>query len=114
MHEFSVADEVIRLVKESAKEGGVQRVNSVSMAVGAMSCLHPPALETAFSALTDGDDMFAGASLEVIMNPVVIACADCGELSEIDAYAFICPGCGSVDVEIVSGEEILINAYDGE
>lgn len=114
MHEFSLMEEVLRAVQDSAREEDVRRIHRVQMTVGAMGCAFPPALETAFSVLTEGDPLFQGAALEIVERAVRVRCATCGwEAIGRDAR-FVCEECGSSEVEILAGEELTVDGYEGE
>ena len=113
MHEFSLIEEVVRLVRASAEEVGVDRVERVSLTVGSMSCAHPPALQSAFGLVTADDPLLATACLDITEEAVRIRCRDCGSESEIGKHEFICPGCDSTAVDVVAGQEITLDGYEG-
>jgi len=113
MHEFSVMDEVMRLLRQSAEEEGIREITSIRMKVGQMSCLHPPALKTAFATLGQDDALFNKAKLIIDEQPVVMYCENCDTETEIEVYEFICPDCDSSEVRIIEGEEAIIESYEG-
>ncbi len=113
MHEFSVMQEVIRVVKESAQDEGIDTVEKIKLTVGELSCAHPPALETAFSVLSQDEPLLQHAQLEICQQQVVVRCRECGHREEIGEYEFICRGCGSADLEVLQGEQLSVDEYEG-
>jgi|GEM_PF-381401 len=113
MHELTIAREVMRVLRASAAEESLDRIESVSLKVGVISCLHPAALRTAFSVLKTDDELLCGARLQVQCVPVVIRCSRCGGRWEVDPPEFLCPGCGSRRVRVLKGEEVIIHSYRG-
>ena len=114
MHEFSLMEEVLRAVRDSAQEENIRRIHSVQMTVGSMGCAFPPALETAFSVLTEGDPLFEEAALEIEERPVRVRCATCGWEAVGGDARFLCEECGSSRIDILAGEELTIDGYEGE
>ncbi len=114
MHEFSLMGEVLEVVRDSAREQGIRRVHRIQMTVGALGCVFPPALEQAFGILRDGDALFADATLEIEERPVRVHCNACGWSAEGADARFLCVECGANAVEVMSGEELTIDGYEGE
>ena len=44
--------------------------------------------------------------------PVSVECRVCGAASELAAFPFACPACGSVEVDVISGEELLVESIE--
>ena len=59
--------------------------------------------------MTEGTD---GQGAELVIEEVLAAgvCCGCGTESEWDAFPLACTACGSFDVELVRGEELLVDA----
>jgi hydrogenase nickel incorporation protein HypA/HybF len=92
---------------------GGSRILEVRMNVGAMSGVVPDALRFAFEALTPGTPA-EGAALALERIPVVCYCAGCEREVELDGYAYLCPGCGSSELDIRRGTEFEVISMEVE
>jgi hydrogenase nickel incorporation protein HypA/HybF len=110
MHELSIADALLRIALRHA-DG--RRIESVEVKVGHLRLLVPDALTFAWTLVADGT---AAQDAELIIEEVPAAgvCRGCGTQSEWDAFPLACRACGSVDVELVRGEELLVDALTME
>lgn len=53
-----------------------------------------------------------GCPLEIDHVPAVVACATCGATTELTSPLLRCGGCDGSDVQLISGEEFLIESLD--
>ena len=70
--------------------------------------LLPDSLAFAFTLVSEGTEA-QGAQLLVEVVPAAGVCRVCGEETELEGFPFAC-ACGSFDLEIVRGEELLVDA----
>jgi len=113
MHEWSIADNLVKLVVSAAEREGLESVSRVVIQVGVLQQVIPESLEMAFSFL-GGETLIAGAVLEIETIPLKARCRDCGaEISGSD-FVFTCSACGGVDLEIFAGKELYIDYIEGE
>ena len=105
MHELSIAESIVRIAEAHA-DG--RRVTAVEVRVGALRQVVPQALEFAFALVAEGTEA-EGARLVMEAVPAAGVCRACGTETEFEAFPFACP-CGSLDVELVRGEELLVDA----
>ena len=110
MHELSLAESVVTI---ASRHAAGRRVYRVHLKVGHLRQVVPSALEFAFELLTPGTEL-EGA--ELVMEPVPAAgiCRACGAESELDAFPLACARCGSLDVDVVRGEELLVEELELE
>jgi len=109
VHELSIAQGVVEVVSRHA-EG--RRVTRVEMRVGHLRQVVPSALEFAFGLLTEGTPL-QGAALVIEDVPVVARCRACGTETQMDAFPFQC-GCGGYELDLVAGEELLVDSLECE
>lgn len=107
VHELSIAQSVVDAVLERA---GGRRVLRVGLTVGRLSAVVPDALRFSFDLVTEGTAA-EGAALEIEEPPGRAACRGCGADIELRDLVLLC-GCGSADVEVVSGRELLISSME--
>jgi hydrogenase nickel incorporation protein HypA/HybF len=112
MHELPVVHSLVeQLQAEVARLGVVGRVRAVHLQLGALTTFVPEALTFYFEALTKGTAL-EGARLAIEEIPVVGECGSCGQRLEVEAPPFLCAACGSADLKVVSGRELVIDALE--
>ena len=105
MHELSVAENILEIVKENLSTTG--SVKKVKVRVGKLANIIPDSLEFCFDAITKGT-IFEGAKLEIENVNIMAHCERCGVDSEVEGYLFQCKTCGKTDVKIISGNELQV------
>ena len=110
VHELSLADAVVRTVCAHARG---RRVTKVELKVGHLRQVVPDALAFAFELVSEGTSA-EGAELALEQLPVRVACRACGDEHTIADFPLACPRCGGVDVEVVAGEELSVEAIEVE
>lgn len=108
MHELSIADAVVRIVCAHA---GERRVTAVELKVGHLRQVVPSALAFAFGLVAEGT-VAEGAELRLEVTPAVGRCRDCGSESVLDEFPLRCGACASWDLELLRGEELLVEALE--
>lgn len=107
MHELSIAQSIVELVRANVPAADVQSVKSVKIRVGKMSGVVADSLEFCFTAITQ-ETPLQGAGLDIERVPFVMKCRSCGTLFESEAGIVLCPTCGAVDTEVLSGTELQV------
>jgi hydrogenase nickel incorporation protein HypA/HybF len=106
---------VTDIVKESAVQNNICKINKVKLVVGEFSMVLPDSMQFAFDAITTSEPLLKGAILEIEPRSIICQCLECGEKTEIEnSYHFVCSGCGSTKVEIIQGRELYLDYYEGE
>ncbi len=110
MHELAIADAVVQVATERAAG---RRVTRVELKVGHLRQVVPSALEFAFALVAQGTCV-EGAELAMEEIPAAGRCRTCGTESELDGFPLHCARCGSWDLELLRGEELLVDALELE
>jgi hydrogenase nickel incorporation protein HypA/HybF len=108
MHELAIADSVLTVVLSHA---GDRRVTAVWLKVGHLRQVVPSALEFGWELVSDGTRA-AGARLEIESIPAAGVCRACGAQSELPAFPLTCGACGGFDVNVIRGEELLVDSVE--
>ena len=108
MHELSIAQAILEIATRNA---GESRVTAVCVRVGHLRQVVPPALEFAFELLAQGTPA-EGAVLELEQVPAAVACRRCGQEAQLEGFPLACPGCGAVEVDVIRGEELLVESLE--
>lgn len=108
MHELSLAESILAIVRHYAAEHGFSRVNALRLSFGRLSSIEPKALEFAF-AIQSKATPAEGARLDYEILPAVVHCFVCDQDSELKEAFFCaeCPRCDSRDVVLTGGTEEL-------
>jgi hydrogenase nickel incorporation protein HypA/HybF len=108
MHELSIAEAVLDVV---VRHAGDRRVARVDLKVGHLRQVVPSALGFAFTLVSEGT-VAEGAELAMEEVPARGRCRDCGTEGELPAFPLLCPRCGSADLQLLAGEELLVDALE--
>ncbi|MDZ8189106.1 MAG: hydrogenase maturation nickel metallochaperone HypA [Nostoc sp. ChiSLP02] len=109
MHELGITQNIVAIVAEHAKGAKVQRV---SLEIGKLSAIMPDAIRFCFDICTQGT-VLQGATLEILEIPGLARCQQCGAEIYLDKPFGSC-NCGSVELHLVSGEELKIKEIEIE
>lgn len=107
MHEMSIAQSIIEIVRQHVPDAETPRVKSVKVRVGEAAGVVPESLAFCFQAAT-AETAFENALLQIEHVPFVIECKSCATTSEESMGLPICPACGSSDTKVLSGTELNI------
>lgn len=107
MHEMSIVQGLIAIIKEEMDNAGATRLRSVRVKIGEIAGILPEALKNCFEIVTAGNEM-SGAELNIDIAPLMGYCRKCNKEFKVIEYNFSCLECHSSDIEIVSGREMSI------
>lgn len=113
MHELSLAQGVVTMVVKEAERHDLARVTRIQLRVGKLRAVVPELLHTALGFLTR-DTVAEGAEVHIEEVPGRARCRGCGLLFPVEELLFLCPGCGRVGGEIVEGDELMVQSFEGE
>lgn len=107
MHELAITENVVDMVV--GRTAG-RRIASVHLQVGRLSGVVPDAMRFCYEIATSGTTL-EGSTLEIDETPGRASCRTCGGDFETEDLILLCP-CGSADVRIVSGKELLVTSVE--
>lgn len=107
MHEASVARALITQVTQLAEQHSAVEIETVNVQVGEFSGVEPALLASAFAQLVPGSEL-SRAQLEIERVSLLVRCTSCRHSFHPEGYRFLCPKCGSLDVEITAGDALLL------
>lgn len=113
MHELSVAQAVLDLVRRHVPDDQAGAVRAVSVRLGQMSGVVADSLDFCFGAIVAGTP-FSGASLAIEHVPARARCEACAHEFDIDVAVFRCPSCAGPHVRLISGDELQVVAVELE
>jgi hydrogenase nickel incorporation protein HypA/HybF len=110
MHELSIAQAVVAI---AARHADGRQVRRVELKVGYLRQVVPSALEFSFQLLSEGTTM-DGAELVIEEIPARGRCRACATETEMSDFPLRCARCGGLDLELLAGEELLVDALELE
>ncbi len=107
MHEMSIAQSLIEILREEMGKHGAKVVRSVHLQIGQLSAIVPESLTFCFQVMAEGTEM-EGARLVMDIIPLRGYCLECRREFEIEDYRFECPLCGSTKIETIAGQDLAV------
>lgn len=106
MHELGLCEAIVAAVERRAAG---RRVTRVRVRVGALHGVAEPALAQAFE-LAAGGTVAEGATVDLVVLPVRVACHACGHATQAQALPAACPACGATSLDVHGGDELLLES----
>lgn len=103
MHELSITRSVVAICDEQARGA---KVTHVRLQIGALSGVVPEAVRFCFGLCAEGTAV-EGATLEIIDVPGLARCRSCERDVPLAALVGQCI-CGSIDLQLLAGDELKI------
>jgi hydrogenase nickel incorporation protein HypA/HybF len=111
MHELSLAQNIVEIVHQHVQPPDLSNVRSVNVLVGTASGVVADSLAFSYSAIVAGTPL-ASSTMKIEEVPYRIHCRACGITSDHDDGLRICPACGSVETNVLSGTELRVQAIE--
>ena len=115
MHELSIAQSILEIIRDEAKKHGADRLTAVKLRIGKLTAIEPLSLSFCFELITKGT-MAEGARLEIETVPITGQCRQCGHEFVMEYPLGNCPECGGLSISILTGREFYVSEIetDGE
>lgn len=107
MHEMSLAEGILDIALDYAKQNAAQKISEVGLLIGEMSGVEIESLTFSWEMLTK-DTIAESAKLIVKRVPLVGKCSKCGKEFSIKNYDFWCPECENGVLKTISGREMKV------
>jgi hydrogenase nickel incorporation protein HypA/HybF len=107
MHEASLAQSIIEIVRRYVPPEDGKAVRNVRVRIGELAGVVAESLEFCYDALAPGHGL-ALSRLSIERVPATARCARCENVFAIDFTAFRCPSCNGTAVDVLSGRELQV------
>ena len=107
MHEMSLAQNILDIVLNTARQNDVTKVLGITIRAGELRGIVPEQLEFCFGFIAQ-DSIAEGANLKVNTLAVKARCKSCHRAFFVKEFHFICPACEGTDLETLQGLELLV------
>jgi hydrogenase nickel incorporation protein HypA/HybF len=109
MHEMSIARAIYRQIT-SIEEKHQRCAVACAVEVGPLSGVEALLLQSAFADLSSESMRQVGLSIQEV--PLEVRCLACHVESAIDSFRFVCPACGSPQVQVIRGDQVQLVHVD--
>lgn len=107
MHELGVISAMVKTIEDIITEQGYTQVHKLVLEIGELSGIVPHFMETCYPAAVYKTFM-ENSVLEMEIIPGLVRCKACGKEFNAVAQDLTCPQCDGQDLEILSGNDIMI------
>ncbi|MBL7495884.1 hydrogenase maturation nickel metallochaperone HypA [Frankia sp. CNm7] len=108
MHELAVTQGIVEMIVDRVRD---RRVLAVNLAIGQISGVAPHAIRFCFDLVAAGT-VVEGARLHIDTPIGRARCRSCGlDDLVVEAPIPLC-GCGSADLEVTSGDELVVTSVE--
>jgi hydrogenase nickel incorporation protein HypA/HybF len=112
LHELTIAQEIVRLIKGSLSSEQLSRVRQVNVTVGELTAVEEECLRFSFEAVVR-DSPLAKSRLNVELVKARLKCRECKkEHSPEDSFYSPCPDCGAFGADVIAGDELSVTSVD--
>ncbi len=113
MHELAVCQALIEQVERVARDNAARRILSITVSVGPLSGIEAKLLEHAYPLAAAGT-VAEEAGLVVVTVPVRVRCRTCKSETEAAPNRLLCGACNDWQVDVIAGEEMLLQRVEIE
>jgi hydrogenase nickel incorporation protein HypA/HybF len=111
MHEMSLAEGVVQLIEDAARDQAFAKVTTVWLEIGQLSGVEVEAMKFCFDVVTR-DGIADGARLEIIALPGTGWCMKCSKTVPMSEVFGECPECGSHQMQVTGGTEMRVKELE--
>lgn len=114
MHELSIAQRIIEVAEEQARNSGLSRITAIKVRIGGLTTVVPEALDFCFGFAKE-DTLAGDASLVIEEIKAEGHCNACEtDFPVTDSFFLLCPSCGASDTTLLKGQELDLLSIEGE
>jgi hydrogenase nickel incorporation protein HypA/HybF len=112
MHELAIAEALIEQVQRELRRAGHSGpVTRVDLSIGRLTGVHCDSLRFALELLAPGT-LVEKAEVSIRQPKAACACRACAGRTELDDLAVVCPRCGSGEIVIEGGRDLLLESIE--
>jgi hydrogenase nickel incorporation protein HypA/HybF len=108
VHEIGLCEGVLETVCRRAAGRPVRRVR---VRAGVRHAVDPQSMAQAFHLVSQGTEA-AGATVDLVTVPARLTCRTCGATADTTDLLAVCGRCGSDDVELDGGDELVLESIE--
>lgn len=113
MHEMSLAENIVQLINDAARDQQFTRVKTIWLEIGQLACVEKESLRFCFDVVAQ-DSIAQQARLEIIDIAGQAICMECQQAVPIASYYEACPDCGNTVLQTTQGTGMRIKEIEVE
>lgn len=113
MHEMGIARDILDIAITAAQKEEAARITRINVIAGELRGVIPLQLCFCFGILAEGT-IAGGAQLNIESTKPQGKCRDCDHVFPINNFAYICPHCQSLNIQVQGGTELYIRDIEVE
>jgi hydrogenase nickel incorporation protein HypA/HybF len=110
---MGIAQNILDIAVQAANAEGASKISRINLVAGELRGIVPMQLTFCFSIVAK-DSIASGAYLHVEEVPVAAHCNQCNADFKVEEYQYLCPKCGSKEIQITGGSELRIKDIEIE
>jgi hydrogenase nickel incorporation protein HypA/HybF len=112
MHEMGIALQIVEVAQSSIPpEMKDSRVEKINLKIGKLAAVVSENLNLCMEVAAK-DTPLEGAEIHIDEIPVIARCRTCSHQWEVDEAVYMCPECKSIELDIISGNELNVVSID--
>ncbi len=113
MHELSVTEEILNIALEHAGNAQARKVLRINLVIGELTSFAGESIQFYFEILSKGTNA-ENASLSISHVPARARCRQCQNEFALKEMDWVCPRCGGLIDDILSGREFYVESIEVE
>ena len=109
MHEFSIALNILDIATAETEKAGARKVTRIEIEIGDASGVMLEALEFAMQSAIK-NTVLEDASIVFFQIESILECNACHKQFKSDSTVAICPQCGELTMNVLSGRELKVKS----
>jgi hydrogenase nickel incorporation protein HypA/HybF len=113
VHELAITQNILDIVLDRAREANATRITRINLVVGELSGVEPDSIQFYFDILKK-DNAAEAAVLDCRVVKARLTCRDCSATFQPEQSSWLCPQCGSRNVDIIEGKDSHVESIEVE
>ena len=113
MHELSVTEQLLSITLEHADRANAKRVLKINLVIGDLTSFVGESIQFYFDLLSEGTKA-EKASLSISRIPAKARCRQCQNEFIPEKMDWLCPRCGGLIGDVISGREFYVESIEVE
>lgn len=110
MHELSVTESILEIALRHGREVGATAITDLFLVIGELSTIVDESVQFYWDIVSE-ETPAAGSTLHFRRVPGRLGCRACGHTYS-PREDLPCPACGSIEIDILAGEEFYLEAIE--
>jgi hydrogenase nickel incorporation protein HypA/HybF len=111
MHELSVSENILSIAIDYGKRAEAKKITDLHIVIGQLSSIFDDSIQFYWDIISK-DTLCESSRLHFQRKPAVFLCNDCNSEFTLKDEISPCPTCGSIQLQIVSGEEFFLESIE--